>query len=77
MVPLCHQVVNTTKTFQSLKTHDRAEAARLLLALNEAGKQPALNLLKDLPSKGPDHKFKSIQIRDRIAHFGDVPGSWT
>src|ERR1019366_3161880 len=35
---------NTTKTFQSLKTHDRAEGARLLLALNEAGKQPAMNL---------------------------------
>ena len=35
---------NTTKTFQSLKTHDRAEGARLLLALNEAGKQLAVNL---------------------------------
>ena len=35
---------NTTKTFQSLKTKDRAEAVRLLVALNEAGKQPAMNL---------------------------------
>ena len=35
---------NTTKTFQSLKTKDKAEAARLLVALNEAGKQPAMNL---------------------------------
>ena len=35
---------NTTKTFQSLKTKDKAEGARLLLALNEAGKQPAMNL---------------------------------
>jgi integrase len=35
---------NTTKTFQSLKTKDRAEATRLLMALNEAGKQPAMNL---------------------------------
>ena len=35
---------NTTKTFQSLKTKDRSEAARLLVALNEAGKQPAMNL---------------------------------
>jgi integrase len=35
---------NTTKTFQSLKTKDEAEARRLLVALNEAGKQPALNL---------------------------------
>lgn len=35
---------NTTKTFESLKTKDKAEAARLLLALNEAGKQPAMNL---------------------------------
>ena len=35
---------NTTKTFESLKTKDKAEAARLLVALNEAGKQPAMNL---------------------------------
>lgn len=35
---------NTTKTFESLKTKDKAEATRLLLALNEAGKQPAMNL---------------------------------
>lgn len=35
---------NTTKTFQSLKTKEPAEATRLLMALNEAGKQPALNL---------------------------------
>ncbi|HVV69969.1 MAG TPA: tyrosine-type recombinase/integrase [Verrucomicrobiae bacterium] len=35
---------NTTKTFESLKTKDKDEATRLLLALNEAGKQPAMNL---------------------------------
>jgi integrase len=35
---------NTTKTFESLKTKDKAEAERLLLAINEAGKQPAMNL---------------------------------
>jgi hypothetical protein len=35
---------NTTKTFESLKTKDKAEATRLVLALNEAGKQPAMNL---------------------------------
>ena len=35
---------NTTKTFQSLKTREKAEGVRLLLALNEAGKQPAMNL---------------------------------
>lgn len=35
---------NTTKTFTSLKTKDKAEAARLLVALNEAGQQPAMNL---------------------------------
>jgi integrase len=35
---------NTTKTFKSLKTKDKAEAARLLMAMNEAGKQPAMNL---------------------------------
>ena len=34
----------TTKTFTSLKTKDKAQAERLLLAMNEAGKQPAINL---------------------------------
>ncbi len=33
-----------TKTFTSLKTKDKAEANRLLMAMNEAGKQPAMNL---------------------------------
>src|SRR5215831_14483066 len=35
---------DTTKKFESLKTRDKAVAARLLLAMNEAGKQPAMNL---------------------------------
>ncbi|HLP77447.1 MAG TPA: tyrosine-type recombinase/integrase [Candidatus Paceibacterota bacterium] len=35
---------DTTKTFTSLKTKDKAEAARLLMAMNEAGQQPAMNL---------------------------------
>ena len=35
---------NSTKTFTSLKTRDRAEANRLLTAMNEAGQQPAMNL---------------------------------
>ncbi len=35
---------DATKTFTSLKTKDKAEAARLLMAMNEAGKQPAMNL---------------------------------
>jgi len=35
---------NVTKTFESLKTKDKAQATRLLVALNEAGKQPAMNL---------------------------------
>jgi integrase len=35
---------DTTKKFESLKTRDKATAARLLLAMNEAGKQPAMNL---------------------------------
>ena len=30
---------NTTRTFESLKTKDKAEARRMLVALNEAGKQ--------------------------------------
>jgi integrase len=35
---------DATKTFTSLKTKDKAEATRLLMAMNEAGKQPAMNL---------------------------------
>ena len=35
---------DTTKTFTSLKTKDKADASRLLMAMNEAGKQPAMNL---------------------------------
>ncbi len=35
---------DTTKTFTSLKTKDKDEAKRLLMAMNEAGKQPAMNL---------------------------------
>jgi integrase len=35
---------DTKKNFQSLKTKDKAEAERLLLAMNESGKQPAMNL---------------------------------
>jgi integrase len=35
---------NTNRTFTSLKTKDKAEATRLLVALNEAGQQPAMNL---------------------------------
>jgi hypothetical protein len=35
---------DTTKTFTSLKTKDKTEANRLLMAMNEAGKQPAMNL---------------------------------
>ena len=37
-------VDDTTKTFTSLKTKDKAEANRLLMAMTEAGKQPAMNL---------------------------------
>jgi integrase len=35
---------NNTKTFQSLKTKDKAEARRLLVAMNEPTRQAALNL---------------------------------
>jgi integrase len=35
---------DTTKTFTSLKTKDKTEANRLLMAMNEAGQQPAMNL---------------------------------
>lgn len=33
-----------TKSFESLKTKNKAEATRLIAARNEAGKQPAMNL---------------------------------
>ena len=33
---------DTNKNFTSLKTKDKAEAERLLMAMNEAGKQPAM-----------------------------------
>ena len=35
---------DTTKTFISLKTKDKAEATRRLMAMKEAGQQPAINL---------------------------------
>jgi len=35
---------NTNKTFASLKTKNKAEAGRLLVAMNEASQQPAMNL---------------------------------
>jgi len=35
---------NTTRKFQSLNTKDRQEANRLLVTMNEASKQPAMNL---------------------------------
>jgi hypothetical protein len=34
----------TTKTFSTLKTKNKVEATRMLVALNEAGQQPAMNL---------------------------------
>ena len=37
---------NTTKTFQSLKTKDEAEATRLLIALNEAGNPTGTSLME-------------------------------
>jgi hypothetical protein len=35
---------NETKTFQSLKTRDKGEATRLLVSMNDAVRQPAMNL---------------------------------
>ncbi|HMP82710.1 MAG TPA: tyrosine-type recombinase/integrase [Verrucomicrobiota bacterium] len=35
---------NTSRKFQSLETKDRDEAERLVASMNEAGKQPAMNL---------------------------------
>jgi hypothetical protein len=36
---------DTTKTFRSLNTEHKPEAKRLLMGMNEAGKQPAMNLI--------------------------------
>ena len=56
---------NTTKNFESLKTKDKAEATRLLLALNEAGNRKrrdlrvlALSLFRSfrVPSMLMDHQ---------------------
>src|SRR5580692_1765679 len=63
---------DTTKTFTSLKTKDKAEANRLLMAMNEAGKQPAMNL--SLAKTGPTQaRWKSAAkdkafdlMRDRV-----------
>src|SRR5688572_17215054 len=35
---------NSTKKFNSLQTRDRKEAERLVASMNEAAKQPAMNL---------------------------------
>ena len=35
---------NLTDIFESLKTKDKTEATRMLVALNEAGRQPAMSL---------------------------------
>ena len=35
---------NSTRKFQSLDTKDRDEAERLVASLNEASRQPAMNL---------------------------------
>jgi hypothetical protein len=35
---------NNTRKFQSLQARDKKESTRLILGLNEAGKQPAMNL---------------------------------
>lgn len=58
---------DTTKTFTSLKTKDKAEANRLLMAMNEAGKQPAMNLslarvyLRHSDDRATDRAGKTIQ----------------
>ena len=46
---------NTTKTFTTLKTKDKAEANRLLMAMNEAGKQPAMKANKNWPELVAKH----------------------
>jgi len=58
---------HTPKTFQRLKTKDEAEAERLLVALNEAGKQPAMNL--SLPGFNPS---KNKQASNPAQHSVDL-----
>jgi hypothetical protein len=53
-----------TKTFESLKTKDKAEATRLRMALNEAGKQPARNL--GLARAYLKHSDPMVSLRARL-----------
>jgi integrase len=52
---------DTTKTFTSLKTKDKAEANRLLMAMNEAGKQSAMNL--SLARVYLRHSYPMVSVR--------------
>jgi len=55
---------NTTKTFTTLKTKDKVEAVRLLVAMNESGQQPAMNL-----------SLARVYLRHSDRWFPCAPGS--
>lgn len=62
---------NTTRKFQSLDTKERQEAERLVAGLNEAGRQPAMNLrLARVYLQHSDPAFSSRtwqQVMDDVA----------
>jgi len=56
---------NTTRKFQSLNTKDRQEANRLLVTMNEASRQPAMNLrLARVYLQHSDPTFSSRRLQD-------------
>ena len=72
----------TTRKFQSLETKDRKEAERLTATLNEASKQPAMNLrLARVYLQHSDPAFASRtwqQVMDEVAKTkkGDTQVRW-
>jgi hypothetical protein len=54
---------NTTKTFKSLKTKAKAEATRLLLALNEAGLRQLTEMSSWLETRATGTAKEPLQLR--------------
>jgi integrase len=73
---------NTTRKFQSLETKDPKEAQRLIMTMNEATKQPAMNLrLARVYLQHSDPAFASRtwqQVMDDVARTkkGDTQTRW-
>jgi hypothetical protein len=67
----------TTRKFQSLQTKNRKEAERLTSTLNEAGKQPAMNLrLARVYLQHSDPAFSSrVPVDDVFSSVSDSIGA--